>query len=228
MNAIILAGGLGSRLRSVIGHEIPKPMADVGGRPFLSYLLDFLIGKKIQSVCLSVGYKSNSIIEYFGGGYNGLNITYSIEDLPLGTGGAINRAFDVSSFSEAFVFNGDSILGFDDDLLSIGFERPSMICRTVPDVSRYGAVIVENEAIVGFSEKGIIGSGVINAGIYGLSRDFLNKYSMPSVFSFESDFISREEVFSRFVPHIFDGYFIDIGIPADYERACSELPLVFG
>ena len=224
--AIILAGGFGMRLRSVVS-SLPKPMAEVCGRPFLSYILDFLNKQGIGRVVLSVGYKWEVIKEFFGDRYKEIDLIYAVEDSPLGTGGAIKNALRHVCNSSVFVFNGDTL--FDIDLSAFFLfhdergSKLSIALKKADFTERYGTVEIDSEnRIVGFVEKARRFCVLINGGIYLLNKDFFNSFSLQDKFSFERDFLERYYDAYRFYGVPFDGYFIDIGIPEDYERAKRE------
>jgi D-glycero-alpha-D-manno-heptose 1-phosphate guanylyltransferase len=226
MEAIVLAGGLGTRLASVIQGK-PKVMAPVGGRPFLDLLLRRLERKGIRRVILSVGYLANAIREHFGDRFDGLELAYAVEEEPLGTGGAARSALGMARSDSVFVLNGDTFVDLDYAAMLSGHVKlgatASIAVAEVADCTRFGRILIEKERVVGFAEKGQSGPGQINAGAYVLNRDVFAPYPMPAAFSLENDF---------FVPYIKElrplafvtlGYFIDIGIPADLERAQREL-----
>lgn len=222
MNALILAGGFGTRLKSMV-PDLPKPMAPVAGRPFLEYILDRLSGCDLERIILSVGYRHESIRSHFGDDYRGHQIEYVIEDTPLGTGGAIRKAIDLKGAGDYLILNGDTYLDLDfSDLIdwyaSNGF-RLAMVLKQVDDVARYGAVTVENEIVTGFSEKHISGPGLINAGVYLMRSSVMQPYRAASTFSFETEFLQAN--IGKLRPHAYvtDCFFIDIGVPADYQRA---------
>jgi D-glycero-alpha-D-manno-heptose 1-phosphate guanylyltransferase len=222
VEAIILAGGQGTRLRSILA-DLPKAMAPVNGRPFLAYLLDSLIAARFDAAILAVGYMSEKIREHFGDRYRSLPLRYSIETEPLGTGGAIKLALTQVSTPTVFVANGDTYLELDYGAMLASHQRDAppltIAVQTVPDAGRYGALDIEAGHIRGFLEKGRSGPGSINAGVYLLSGDLLDRYPVPPPFSFETDLL---------MPHVKDiaplafqtqGIFIDIGVPEDYARA---------
>jgi len=225
--AIILAGGLGTRLRSRIG-ESPKPMAPVGGRPFIAYLLDRLSRSGYTQVILSVGFRAELIEGALGNRYDGMSLIYSFEDRPLGTGGAMARALKQCLFSTATVLNGDTYVEVDYRDFREAHARSgaplSMVLREVPDVARFGSVAVADGVVTGFNEKGKAGQGWINAGIYQVERDLFDAWQLPTVFSFESDFLMPHCAELRPQAWPTHGYMIDIGIPEDYDRAQVELP----
>jgi len=225
--AIILAGGQGTRLKEVIS-DIPKVMAPVNGRPFLEYILDYLEHYIIEHVVLSVGYKYEIIKKHFGNSYKSIKIDYAIEDKPLGTGGAIKYAFDFIDGNRAFVFNGDTMFRLNlvrhFDFHSIRRTDFSIVLRPVPDVSRYGSVEVDvDRKIVGFVEKGkTTGEGLINGGVYHINKRFFQKNSFPDEFSIETDCFEKFVDKGIFYGLICKQYFLDIGIPEDYQKAQDD------
>lgn len=225
--AIVLAGGFGTRLRSVV-QELPKPMAPVGERPFLEIVLDELADAGVQRCILAVGYKRESIQEHFGETYRGMTLAYSIEDEPLGTGGGIRQAADMLEGEACLVLNGDTLFRVDLALLSRRFaERDSLLCvalKEMRDFDRYGTVVLESDGVIsGFREKQPMDRGLINGGVYALHKDLFRLKALPPVFSFEKEILEAEVGLRRFHGEPFDAYFIDIGIPEDYARAQEEL-----
>jgi len=229
-NAIILAGGYGTRLKSVV-DDLPKPMADINGKPFLEYLFNFISGQGIENVILSVGYKYQDIRDYFGLNFNGLGLFYSIENEPLGTGGAIHYAiknFLLDSAEPVFIINGDTFFEIDfNSLYNFHLEKEahiSIALKNMNNFERYGMVTINNEQrIICFTEKKFTESGTINAGIYILNTGIFSGYELPNKFSLERDFFEKYLNELRIYGKVFDGYFIDIGLPEDYERAKREL-----
>ena len=222
MQAIILAGGLGTRLRGVV-PDLPKPLAPVAGRPFLAIVLEQLRTQGFASAVLSVGYRHELIRQAFGDRFGGLALGYVIEDRPLGTGGAIRLAARACSEADVFVLNGDSYadLDFADMRARHGEARvPLTVCAVeVPDAARYGRVLVHDSRITGFSEKGTAGPGLINAGIYLMRRNLLEEPELPEVFSLERDVLEARVGELRPLAYLTRGRFIDIGVPDDYARA---------
>jgi len=225
MEAVVLAGGLGTRLRKVV-PDLPKPMAPIAGRPFLEILLNSLVNKGFTRVILSVGFMAEMIIGFFGNHFNGLELIYVVENQPLGTGGATRIALEQVKADHVFVFNGDTFLDLNiNDLESLwtARHRPIVVAREVSDTTRFGRLLIDDGILIGFSEKGMSGSGLINAGCYVFSRDQLAEYRLGSVFSLEQDYLARivsTRSLDVFVSH---GKFIDIGLPEDFARAQSEL-----
>ena len=230
--AIILAGGLGTRLRSIT-EDIPKPMAKVGTRPFLAYLLDYLEQHSaIQKVILSVGYKHQTIQDYFQNKYKSLEISYSIEDAPLGTGGAISQSLSLAQDSNILILNGDTFFAINlQKFQQQHFQHQSQLSLALKSMSnfdRYGTVQRQKDnTITKFIEKQKCSSGTINAGLYIINKNLIQKFPKQPRFSFEKDFM--EPHLAEIAPKgfLFEGYFIDIGIPQDYHRANNELPKLF-
>jgi len=227
--AIILAGGLGTRLRSAIG-DLPKPLAPVGGRPFLQLLLSSLSRAGIDRVVLSLGHGAQPIRERFATCTHP-HLTFAIEETPLGTGGAIRDSQRQIRGDHAFVLNGDTFVNLDFTAMEIAFKaartKLAVALKRVPDVSRYGAVLVESSRVTGFVEKGLCHEdGLINAGVYLASRDLFEGTALPDSFSFERDFLPTNLTRLDALGFITDGFFIDIGVPEDYARAQRELPTI--
>jgi D-glycero-alpha-D-manno-heptose 1-phosphate guanylyltransferase len=228
MEAIVLAGGLGTRLASVT-HGVPKVLAPVGNRPFLELLLRRLQQKGIWRVILSVGYLASVIREQIGEEFDGLELVYSVEDEPLGTGGAAAKALALAHNDSVFVLNGDTFVDLDlAAMLSahINLEtKASIAVAEAADCSRFGRVLMQEGRVVGFTEKGQSGPGQINAGAYVMNRDIFAAYNMPKAFSLEEDFFAPYIKQLRPLAFETSGYFIDIGIPEDLARAQGELKI---
>ncbi|HEU4716454.1 MAG TPA: nucleotidyltransferase family protein [Bacteroidia bacterium] len=226
---IILAGGFGTRLRSVIAG-IPKPMADISGKPFLHYLLSHVQKAGAEKVILSVGYKAEIIEAHFGRNYLGMEIIYAFENEPLGTGGGIRLAMEKCEGENVLTMNGDSFFGISLNALSEFHAQhnadATLALRKVSDASRYGTIETgTGSRILSFREKNpaVTGEALINAGVYLLRRElFLGKTRGGKAFSIENDFFAPNAATLRFYGMKSDDYFIDIGIPEDYERAKKE------
>lgn len=216
--AILLVGGLGTRLKSVIADK-PKPLADINGKPFLEHLLDHLIENDIQRVVLAVGYKHEMIKEHFKNGYKNLEIDFAIEKQPLGTGGAIVNALEKVKADQVLILNGDVFCTF--KLSEIVSDAKMQITAiSVDDVSRYGSLEIDGDKLISFNEKGKTGDGLINAGIYLAKRSAFSNYSVGDKFSFELDFVPNYlKSDSIKVKIIKKRIFIDIGTPEDYSKA---------
>ncbi|WP_442766630.1 nucleotidyltransferase family protein [Mitsuokella multacida] len=227
MEAIILAGGFGTRLKSVVS-DVPKPMApmDEDGTPFLSYLFTFLKKNGITHVVLSIGYMGDVIKHFFAKRHQDISIDYSIENTPLLTGGAIKKALSFCSDDNIFVLNGDTF--FDVNLLSMQQNHQSdnadltIAIKEKSDFDRYGTVIFDNQRITAFREKTYCKSGWINGGIYCMKRELLHDITLQR-FSFEKDFMEKQISNIKIVPFKSEGYFVDIGIPEDYYLARQDL-----
>jgi D-glycero-alpha-D-manno-heptose 1-phosphate guanylyltransferase len=225
--AIILAGGFGTRLKDVVS-DVPKVMAPVNGRPFLEYLLEYLEDHVIDHVILSVGYKYEIIREHFGDQYKSITIDYAIEDEPLGTGGGIKNAFNFVKGYRALVFNGDTMFRINlEKSFEFHFSKSaqfSIILREVNNVQRYGAVETdENHRIVSFYEKGQkFGTGKINGGVYLINKSFFRDHNFPDKFSLEKDCFEKMVDSFPFYAMACKQYFLDIGIPEDYKKAQDD------
>lgn len=224
---IILAGGLGTRLRGVVS-DLPKAMAPVNGKPFLEYILDYISKAGFQRVILSTGYMSKSIEDYFHDRYRSLEILYSVEEEPLGTGGAIKLASTKVTTPYFIVMNGDTFFRIDmQQFFTKHVEQlanMSIALRRVEDASRYGLVECDdNFNIVSFHEKSTEkNSGLINGGIYIIKTKYFKKFPFPDKFSLECDWMQKLVGNSEIKGQVFDNYFLDIGIPEDYERSQTE------
>lgn len=227
MKAIILAGGFGTRLRERL-VDLPKPMAPIAGKPFLEYILERLANAGIDEIILSVGYLSEVIISHFGNAYKQTKISYSIENEPLGTGGAIAYALEEKAQDLVLVINGDTLLNMDYRAFletNKQSDNPiTMVLKEVSDASRYGSVLVEDNRVTGFTEKGKVGSGWINAGVYLLHPSIFKTYGLAGRFSLETDLLQKFCANLSPKAYLSKAYFIDIGIPEDYDRAQIELP----
>jgi D-glycero-alpha-D-manno-heptose 1-phosphate guanylyltransferase len=228
MKAIILAGGLGTRLRDVVPN-LPKPMALINGYPFLEVLINNLVKSEITDVILSVGYKYEVILEYFGSEYKGTSIKYVIEESPLGTGGALIKAMELfNADEEVFVLNGDTFIDLDYMEMKKGYGYSKadvgIALKPMADTYRYGRVALnEMNRISEFKEKGRHESGLINAGVYILRPSFFNAFDLPEKFSLENDCFVKYLDEINIYPYTVDGYFVDIGVPEDYKRAQIDL-----
>lgn len=226
--AIVLAGGLGTRLQSVL-PDIPKCMAPVHEKPFLTYVFDFLITQQISKVILSVGYRKEQIISYFGNCYRSLSLEYSIENEPLGTGGAIKLALSLCANDNVFVINGDTYFVPDfTSMQKLHNEKSADITIAVKhllDTRRYGLVIYdETGRISDFREKDMdSGSGWINGGVYIINRQLLESFSEQK-FSIENDVfkVSCSALYMQAFKT--EAFFLDMGIPDDYDKAKILLP----
>ena len=221
MEAIVLAGGFGTRLAQVV-KDVPKPMAPVCNRPFLEYLLDWQIGQGVDRVVLAVGYKKECVMDHFGREYKGAAVAYSVEDTLLHTGGAIRKAMGLCREERVFVANGDS--WFPVDLRQMRHDSESsgapvtIAVKRMQHFSRYGNVTVDREGfITAFQEKRHCEDGCINGGVYDVARHALDNY--PAAFSIENDCFPKLVLERKIRAFLGEGSFIDIGVPEDYARA---------
>jgi D-glycero-alpha-D-manno-heptose 1-phosphate guanylyltransferase len=224
---IILAGGLGTRLRTVVS-DVPKCMAPVNGVPFISLVVNYLQEEGVQHFIFSLGYKSESLIAFVEANYKALSKTYVTEKEPLGTGGAIKEACKKVKGENVLVVNGDTLFKVSLKSLSNLHNRKEADCtialKEMINIERYGTVDMNNSnAVIAFTAERFCQQGLINGGIYALNTKRFLHEQLPDVFSFEKDYLQR--LFS--VRAIYGlkqtNHFIDIGIPEDYERAQIEL-----
>jgi len=222
MEAILLAGGFGTRLASRLKNT-PKPMAMVAGRPFLEILLRHLHRQGFTRAILSVGYLHEVIEQHLGAAFEGMKIDYAVETEPLGTGGAIRMALAWANQPSVLVLNGDTFLDADyGQMMQVHTEAEAALTIATsqqPDIARYGGVLVREGRIVGFEEKGRTGAGTINAGAYAIATNLAWPPALGEKFSFERDFLAPQ--ITRLQPLAFpvDGFFLDIGVPEDLDRA---------
>lgn len=220
MEAIILAGGFGTRLSTVVS-DVPKPMAPINGKPFLELLLEDLEKKGITKVILATGYKKEIIKNYFKDRYKSIEIVYSEEISPLGTGGAIKKAIALAKGNDIFIVNGDTFFDVDlEEMYKFHRKNNSKLTLAVKEMEkfdRYGSLILEENKIIKFEEKKYIEKGYINGGIYLLNREILRN-TFEENFSFEKEILENEEREIEKYGYISNSYFIDIGIPEDYYK----------
>lgn len=224
--AIILAGGLGTRLRSAV-PDLPKCMAPVAGRPFIAYLIDYFSAQGIQRFIFSLGYKHEVIEDFLKAAYPALDYISSIEDEPLGTGGAILKACSKARGKDVVVLNGDTFFGVDVSLLANFHEKHDADCtlslKPMANSDRYGVVeIAKENKIISFKEKNYYEKSLINGGVYLLNVENFMRESLPGRFSFEKDYLEAFYTKRKIYGCIQDKYFIDIGIPEDYQKANED------
>lgn len=225
MKALILVGGLGTRLRSQVS-DLPKSMAPIAGKPFLEWQLMMLKAQGFHNIVLCTGYLADPIVEYFGDGSKfGLNIDYSFEEEPRGTAGAIRNA---SGFIDGtfLLVNGDTFFDMDcNSLLDFHEVKGAMVSLAltmVEDVSRYGSVTIDiNGRVKSFKEKSpnIQTFGYINAGVYVVERAVMDHIAEDTAVSLEKDVIPKIINRGLVYGYVSEGYFVDIGTPESYEQA---------
>jgi len=231
--AIILAGGLGTRLRSVVS-DVPKCMAPVAGRPFLFYVINYLRSEGVESFIFSLGYKHEIVENYLADQFATLNYTIVIEEEPLGTGGATRLACQQAVSSNVLLANGDTLFRVNLKALFLFHSEKNAVCtlslKPMIDFDRYGVVeLNKDQTIKNFREKQFYKSGLINGGLYILNVNQFLRKDFAEKFSFEKDYLeasldynvggspnAKEQKFAGFVE---DNYFIDIGIPEDFSKA---------
>lgn len=229
--AIILAGGLGTRLREAV-PDLPKCMAPILAKPFIGYLIDYLHQQGILNFIFSLGYKSNIIKQYLQTQYGNLNLIFSVENEPLGTGGALKLACEHATEKTIAVLNGDTFFKIDLQKLAAFHDTYEAHCtlalKPMKRFDRYGVVALNKDcSINSFKEKQYYEEGLINGGVYALhAKRFLEK-PLQDKFSFEKEYLEKFIGARKFYGVKQDEYFIDIGIPEDFERAQTELILNF-
>jgi D-glycero-alpha-D-manno-heptose 1-phosphate guanylyltransferase len=232
--AIILAGGLGMRLRSAM-PDLPKCMAPVNGKPFIIYVMQHLIEQGVGRFILSLGYRHEMVIKYFESvenkfmlHYSSPVIEYAIEEESLGTGGAIKHACAFTKEKNILVANGDTLFKVDAMKLAAFHHLNNADCtlslKPMENFSRYGMVELNNDySIKDFKEKQFYKNGLINGGLYVLDVDSFLQEDIHTKFSFEKDYLEKLYEQRKIYGIVQDEYFIDIGIPEDYEKAKAEL-----
>lgn len=226
--AIVLAGGLGTRLRSEV-PDLPKCMAPVAGKPFLAYVIDYFQRQGIKRFIFSLGYMHEHIERYLDQEFPKLNRKYVVETEPLGTGGAIRLASSHAATRHLLVLNGDTLFKVDMKELSLLHFSKKAHCtlalKPMQQFDRYGVVeLNDNGSVKSFREKQFYESGMINGGVYTLNVESLLSKPFPEKFSFEKDYLEKEYTNGQLYGIAQPGYFIDIGIPEDFQRAQTELP----
>lgn len=224
---IILAGGLGTRLRSAVA-DVPKCMAPVKGRPFIAYLIEYFQHQGVNRFIFALGYKSEYFEKFLSGILSPDQYLLSIEKEPLGTGGAIRLACQAATQSQVLVANGDTLFKIDLNGLSAFHTQHQADCtlslKPMSRFDRYGIVeLSDTQAIRSFREKQYYEQGLINGGVYALEVGHFLRLELPEKFSFEKEYLEKYYASYPMFGWIQDRYFIDIGIPADYQRAQLEL-----
>ena len=227
MEAIVLAGGLGTRLRSEL-PDLPKCMAPIDGRPFIDILIELLQQQGIRHFILSLGYRADAVQEHLKSAYPEADFSFVVEEEPLGTGGAVMAALVAVRGDTVFVLNGDTCFDVDLPRLAEFHATTHADCtvalKPMRDFSRYGRVETDADGrILAFREKEPCAEGMINGGVYVLDKNALQKAGLPVRFSFEEGYLSAFLHRHRIMGMPQEGYFIDIGIPEDYRRAQREL-----
>jgi D-glycero-alpha-D-manno-heptose 1-phosphate guanylyltransferase len=226
---IILAGGLGTRLRSEVS-DLPKCMAPVAGKPFLHWVIQYLQSQKVSNFIFSVGYMHEAIEKYIAEQHSNINAKFSIEAEPLGTGGAVNLAAQLCTEEDVLIVNGDTL--FEADLHRFynyhlqSKAHCSLALKPMENFDRYGVVEADKQHnILSFREKKYMDAGLINGGVYLLNLPAFRQLHFPDKFSFEKDYLEKYVGVQKLIGIPDDGYFIDIGIPEDFKKANNDLKL---
>lgn len=225
--AIILAGGLGTRLRSVVA-DLPKCMAPVNNRPFLAYVIDHLQRQGVENFIFSLGYKHEAIVAFLESDFPTLSYKINVEDEPLGTGGAIRKCCELVDEKSVIVLNGDTLFKADivemSQLHDLSGAHCTLALKPMKNFERYGVVEIDSNCLIhSFKEKKYYESGFINGGLYALNKQKFLAENFPEKFSFEKDYLEKYYSQRTFLGFIQDKYFIDIGIPEDLAKAQEEL-----
>ena len=225
--AVVLAGGLGTRLRSVV-NDMPKCMAIVNGKPFIYYVVKNLQDQGVNRFIFSLGYKHEVLEDYLKDFLKNFSVDFIIENEPLGTGGAIKKAYNYTTQKNVIICNGDTLFKIDLKKLFKLHEEKNSECtlslKPMYKFDRYGVVkLSSTKKIISFQEKKYYVDGLINGGFWLLNmKKFISK-SLPEKFSFEKDYLEKFYLNGDMFGIICEDYFIDIGIPIDFERANKEI-----
>ncbi|MDR6573151.1 D-glycero-alpha-D-manno-heptose 1-phosphate guanylyltransferase [Curtobacterium sp. 320] len=220
MQVVVLAGGLGTRLRGAVPDGTPKPMAPVAGRPFLEWLLEDCARAGATEFVLLVGHHAAVIRDHFGSAFAGVPVRYSTETSPRGTGGAVRDALPLLR-DRFVVMNGDTYGAAELPTLLAALDGAdfAMTLATVPDVGRFGGVDTDGARVVALREKGSTGRGRINAGVYGMRKRFVETFPTDPFVSFERD-VMEVRIPELRPPFVVGGAtFFDIGVPDDLRAA---------
>jgi D-glycero-alpha-D-manno-heptose 1-phosphate guanylyltransferase len=225
--AIILSGGLGTRLREAV-PELPKSMAPVAGVPFIKYVIDHLAAGGVERFVFSLGYKHEVIEDFVLIGFQHIDAAFVVEDEPLGTGGAIARAARECKSENVIIANGDTLFKINTKQLGDFHLKYNAECtltlKPMRNLDRYGVVLLNKDCYVqSFLEKAYYDEGLINGGVYALNLPSFLSVDFPEKFSFEKEYLEKYYPSRKMMGLVQDNYFIDIGIPEDYNRASLEL-----
>lgn len=227
IECIILAGGLGTRLRSEV-PDLPKCMAPVAGHPFLFHVIESAKKQGITRFIFSLGYLHEHIEKYLNDTFPDLQYSIALEEDPLGTGGAIRLACSKATAANVMILNGDTLFRIDAMALLSFHEQQHADCtlalKPMTNFNRYGVVEINKEGqVIQFKEKQQYEFGLINGGIYLLNTASFLALPFPEKFSFEKDYLENYHNSVKMMGVIQEGYFIDIGIPEDFKKAQSDL-----
>jgi D-glycero-alpha-D-manno-heptose 1-phosphate guanylyltransferase len=224
MEAIVLAGGLGTRLSSSI-PSLPKTLAPIGEVPFLKLILNFLRKQGVNKIVFALGHRSEQVVSYLESSPRfEFEYIYSVEELPLGTGGAIQKALEQCDLSPVLILNGDTFVEFDlADALTATKGSNAVITTRLDDARRYGQVLSKGNKVIAFSRDSTIKKASVSTGAYLVENKLMRNVTLHPPFSFEADFLTNPEVASTFQSFEIKGRFIDIGIPEDFQKAQEYL-----
>lgn len=230
MECIILAGGFGTRLQSVVS-DVPKCMAPINDQPFLYYLLEYLSTQGCEKLIFSLGYKSDVVLDWLNTN-SPLPFDYVIENEPLGTGGGIQLALSKTEQQHVIVVNGDTMFCVNlQELMGVHNSKnaeATIALKPLQDFDRYGTVDINSESTIDkFKEKNYCKEGLINGGVYCINRQKILERGLSENFSFETDYLSKYVDQKKFYGYVSDEYFIDIGIPEDYAQAQVDFKRIF-
>ena len=228
---IVLAGGLGTRLRSVVNDK-PKCLAPMGDQPFLYYLFQYLHQQGVEHAVLSLGYKSEQVIEWCNDNVLPLRVSFAVEPEPMGTGGGIMHAMPYLADDVFAIVNGDTF--FDVSFAGM-FEfaqahhsKLTLALKPMEQFERYGSIDLDHDArILAFKEKQFQEKGLINGGVYLTTQDYLKSLALPLQFSFEKEVLEPQAASGKLFGFVSDTYFIDIGIPEDFTKAGADLVAMY-
>lgn len=226
-DVIILAGGLGTRLKSTIS-DLPKCMAPVANKPFLDHILSYYVDSGCHRFIFALGFLHDIVIDHLNTAWPTLNYDFSIEDEPLGTGGAVSLAFTKVTSEHFLILNGDTLFNISiDKLIEFHYQTKAFITlslKYMTDFERYGTVILNPEnQITGFEEKKACLEGLINGGVYIVNTAAFKALNFPDKYSFETDFLQAYVGDVAMYGMTFNTYFIDIGVPEDFHQANIDL-----
>jgi len=223
--AIILAGGFGTRLKEALPN-LPKSLAPVAGRPFLFYIINYLRSQSVTRFIFSLGYLHEQIEDFLAKEFSTLDYEIVIEQEPMGTGGGIRLAAEKCVSKNVIVTNGDTLFKADIVEMIRLHETEEGLCslalKPMKDFDRYGVVELKGHRVISFREKKYYTQGLINGGLYILNIPLFKELTSLTTFSFEKDFLEKNSEQAKIIGVVQDEYFIDIGIPADYQRAQEE------
>jgi D-glycero-alpha-D-manno-heptose 1-phosphate guanylyltransferase len=226
MQAIILAGGLGTRLKTVVADK-PKVLSPVANKPFLYYIMEYLQKQGVTKYIFALGYLHEQVVDFLEKNYSHLEYQYTIEETPLGTGGGIKKAIQLATEENILIVNADTFFEVNVQQLfsfhTVSKAHCTVSLKLMKNFDRYGSVELDKETqnIISFKEKTFVKEGYINAGYLVLNKNYFSHTTknLPAIFSFEKDFLEKNVDVMLIKGFIADGYFIDIGIPEDFNSA---------